>query len=323
MNELTRIIFEGLAKPGWYFLLVGVIFSVLLIFVKKHQFQGKQKDNDLYSNIIQKMILLSLLIIFIIICLYYPFEDFLFSHFTYDKSEIDVYSATTTVLITSIGVIITAIFSYLIYIATKQGIEIAEEAKNISTEQNRISDELKLIEVKRINEEQINKYTNVNNLPEIKLLMSIDVLIVEIKEILDDMLSQYQDENIKFADALSEGIIYKTLEEKFSEITNKGTDNFIQLLYINGLNFEFDSTYFKRMRLKALFDPPTEVWEAISDDIGLTKIMNKLEKTRNKIIFKVKTEINEVFKELIDRETLSILDSPKDAYHKLWKKITN
>ena len=74
-------------------------------------------------------------------------------------------------------------------------------------------------------------------MPEIKLLISIDVLIYELEEIKSECFNKYQGasgwEKLYFDKV--EGIFYEKIYKKISEVinNNKRTDSFIQLLYLN------------------------------------------------------------------------------------------
>lgn len=313
MNQFIKIIFEGFANPVGYIPLVVIICILFWLFLKT-----KTDSNNL--RVFQKIVLLSSLIVLILICLYYPIEKFLFEHFSYDKSEINIYTAATGILITTIGVIVTSIFSYLIYIATKQGLEITKA-------QNIISERLEDIEEKRMKEERILKYNNINNVPEIRLLMSIDFLLVQIENLEQEIIVKYG-RNERFgstalADAIDDRTFEKDLKEKFDNIlkkTQENSDSFIQLLLINNLNIHFDDNFRNQMRLKALTINAFSVYAEIHEKIGLSSIQAALEHIRSKILFEVKNDILELYKGLINEQIFNSINKPKIAYEKIWSR---
>lgn len=335
MNQFIKVIFEALATPIWFFVLIVIAAIILSSFVI---IQTKSnKSENLYNRLIHKLILLSAIIVIIVIILYYPIEYFLLTHFTYDNSNIAVYAAATTVIITTIGVVVTAIFSYLIYIATKQGIEIANEAKefsgiqtNIAEQQKIISEEMKKIEERRSNDERIKKYSDINSLPEIRLLMSVDFLLVQINKMEKDILEMFEDntpdDNNSLAQAINNRKFETILKEKFDIILDKtqsNSDSFIQLLLINNLDhIRFNENFRKHLGYKAVVSTPTEVYREIEKNIGLHHVIFTLKDIRKNIISSVKKDLEDVFKGFLDSKLLlKVLDNPENAYEKIWSRF--
>lgn len=177
--------------------IVGTLILLALLFFIVLRLRREQNIDVETKTPMNVLFILSISLVLIIIVLYYPIEAFLFNNFTFGTSSIDVYYNATNVLIGSVGIIVTAIFSYLIYIATKRGLKIADEAKEISNKQATISDnqsaiakdQTRLIEKQldleklKYKDERTRKFNELDKVPEIRLLMSIDYLLYEFSKL--------------------------------------------------------------------------------------------------------------------------------------------
>jgi hypothetical protein len=321
LNKIIESIFEALATPFGYSVLI-VIATIILIAFAIIQNQSN-KSEESYNKLIPKLSLLCAIIVVLVIILYYPIENFVLTHFTYDNSNINVYAATTTVIITTIGVVVTSIFSYLIYIATKQGIKIANEAKDLSNE-------MKKIEERRARDERIKKYNDINSVPELRLLMSVDYLLVQINRMEKDILKMFEDNTPDDRNTLAEAInnrkfetILQDMFEKILDKTQSGSDHFIQLLLINNLNnVQFEENFRNQMRLKAVTSTPVEVYREIEKKIGLHHVISTLKKIKTDTLSAVEKDLEEVFKGLLDTKILlNVLYEPENAYEKIWSRF--
>jgi hypothetical protein len=249
---------------------------------------------------------------------YYLIEFYLLEQFQ-KKDLFDIYDKGTSIVIAIVGVTVTTIFSQLLYAATKQGLETANQ--------------LKIIEDNRRKEELTEKFIETRKVPHLQLLEAFDRLLNEINILINS-------NELEFADILSEGTFVDAIES----IRDSYQNNFIVKLYLNEflLNFYMElkkledhneeieieedinlSEDLKRIgiqeRLRALFaSPDNDYKENILNKMGVFKLKDRLENARSTLIKEIKDEISIVYGDLLKSEELRIINSQKLSMRYLW-----
>lgn len=275
-----------------------------------HKGSSKKSDDE---NSIKSIFLLSALILLGILFTYYLTELYLLQHFP-GEDKLDIYEKGTTVVITVTGVIITAIFSYLVFVVTKQGLDIS---RNSQATANR----MEMLEENRRKDEITSKYSNISTVPQIQLLHTID-------EILEELYLLENAAPVAFADMLSEGVFLKKMEE----LTVKYKDNFLVNLFLS----EFMNTFYaeekfisekahkiKLMRIKALFADSQEEKDEILEHLGFGKLLKRSEKARSNLVNEIKKDISLVYGNLLNEQEMNILDSHEKTMDFIWRGTQN
>jgi hypothetical protein len=310
---------------GMFFQIVLIVFlSFLLVFNPLMWIRGKfTKKSVRAGNENGSIIIVIVLIAITTLFFYYIIEKYLLYHFV-DTNFFEIYDKGTSVVIALIGVTVTAIFSLLLYRATKQGLKTA--------------DQLKKIEENRRKEELTEKFLNSKQVPHLHLLEAFDRLLM----VLDNFINTTN--NIEFADTLSNGSFVDEIES----IRNSYEENFIVRLYLNEFLLKFytelrklqkpnevsetDEEYYHNlniaegikeiampMRLKALFIGTDENYKnEILEKIGIFEIMLKLEAARMTLIEEIKDEIDIVYGKLLNKEDMKIINSPRLSMKYIW-----
>lgn len=307
-----------------FFLFILIFISVNYSISKYRKIEVKRRNGEDEKLPFHLILILSVALVLTMVIIYFPVQALIDKYYTYGKdSTIDLFEKSSTVLITTVSVIITAIFSYLIYIATERGLEIARVMKNIEQERDK--------------EERVKKYNETDGIPQVQLLMTIDYLLYHIEKIKIDLYNEFGNSEITLAEALSEGRLAASFSEKYSnmisELQNR-KNSFLPILYLSSINFTGEENLnidiepiIKPYRLKALFDSPevviNEVMERLWDLLSLNEGLDKMKQSRNEIVNMLEEELNSVFKGLINSETLGILHEPAQAHLKIWSVLGN
>ena len=181
--------------------------------VTRERIVSNNEDNEQRG-----IFLIFLLIVSAIITGYYLIEHFLLN-LKLVNNTLDIIDKGISIVVTSIGVIITAIFSYLIYKSTKNGIKIAN---NILT-----------LERDRRKEEMEKKYSQIEKVPQFVLLQTIDYVIAYLEYMIES-------DSIEFASRARDN---KKELQKVYNLQKYYNNNFFYHSFINRIDTLIDEFY--------------------------------------------------------------------------------